>query len=131
MPAWPSTLPQATLPGHELAPDDSVIRTDMEAGRARARRRYTRAPTRTTVRWVFATRQQFHVFESWWVLEIDHGASGFTLSLPNGAGMSTVTARFVEPYKARPLGGSAWEVTGTLEVEQYPILTAGALAPFL
>ncbi len=43
---FPKRLPYPTVEGYSIRPDEAIIRTDMEAGPARQRRRYTQTPTK-------------------------------------------------------------------------------------
>jgi hypothetical protein len=131
MPAWPSTLPSPQHNGYSLEPIDAVARTDMEVGKMRMRSRVTRQPLHLTVAWYF-TNLQLSVFEAWWEQQINRGAAAFTITLRNGYGAQTVTARFLGPYKAPSAGrGLGWDVSATLEVETMTQLSSAALAPYL
>ncbi len=41
---WPDTLPLPTVQGYAVQPEDAILRTEMEAGLARQRRRFTNVP---------------------------------------------------------------------------------------
>ena len=60
---WPDRLPLPTVDGYGIRPGEAILRTEMEAGPARQRRRYTQVPSRITVRWVLR-REQFALFEA-------------------------------------------------------------------
>ena len=121
---WPSYLPVPTLAGYSLKPKSRTVRTDMEAGTARVRRRFTRVPTVTPAVWRFK-QAEFGLFEWWFEHEIDGGAAWFAGPALNGSGLITVQCRFVDgqdgPYAAKPLGGGVWEVSANLEVDQMPV----------
>ena len=59
--AWPETLPLPTVEGYGIQPGDAILRTEMEAGPARQRRRFTQVPSRVSVRWIMR-RDQFALF---------------------------------------------------------------------
>jgi len=59
---WPDTLPLPTVQGYNIQPGDTILRTEMEAGLARQRRRFTNAPTKVSVRWIMR-RDQYAIFE--------------------------------------------------------------------
>lgn len=133
--AWPETLPLPTFEGYGVEPMDSILRTDMESGPARQRRRYTQVPTRIPVRWRF-TAWQFAVFEGWFVSRAKAGGEWFTISLLGGLGMTEHEARFQgqgsAPYRATatrggPGAGARWVVTSVLEIRERPVLSAEAL----
>lgn len=121
-PAYPSTLPKPNIQGYSLTPQQNVIRTDMEAGAARQRRRFTRETTTATVTWLF-TIQEMSVFEYWWENLAQHGAAWFTMSIISGKGVQTVNCRFTEPWKATARPG-LFDVSATLEIENIPTINS-------
>ena len=44
---FPKTLPYPTVQGYAIKPGEAIVRTEMEAGPARQRRRYTQTPSRS------------------------------------------------------------------------------------
>lgn len=130
MATWPSTLPKPTRDGYTLEPVDPNLRTDMEAGPSRFRRRFTATPTDNKVRFRF-TRLQFEIFEAWWTHEISDGALWFTMPIYNGKGEGTTEAHFVGTWKADFAGPNSVSVTAALEWRTRPIMTAAELAPYL
>ncbi|WP_173975895.1 hypothetical protein [Magnetospirillum sp. LM-5] len=128
--SWPARLPLPTFDGYALEPQDATSRTDMEAGPARQRRRFTGTPTRIPVRWRFRD-VDFATFEAWFRLKLADGADWFAISLLGGIGIAAHEARFVgqgnAPYKAVPGRGGVWIVTSVLEIRERPMLDEGAL----
>ncbi|CUW39670.1 conserved protein of unknown function [Magnetospirillum sp. XM-1] len=133
--SWPDKLPLPTFENYGIEPQDGVLRTEMEAGPARQRRRYTQTPTRIPVRWRF-TQWEFGIFEAWYKWKGKEGATWFSMDLLGGLGIVAHEARFVgsgnSPYKANPQRGgpgqgSRWIVTTTLEIRERPVLTEPAL----
>ena len=133
--SWPDKLPLPTFEGYGIEPQDGVLRTEMEAGPARQRRRYTQTPSRIPVRWRFS-QLEFGIFEAWYKWKGKEGATWFSMTLLGGIGMGPHEARFVgsgnSPYKASPqrggLGqGARWIVTTTLEIRERPVLSEPAL----
>lgn len=123
---WPSTLPLPTVQNYAVQPGDAVVRTDMEAGLARQRRRFTDVPSIIGVRWLF-TRNQFAVFEAWFKLYAKEGAEFFDIDLLGGIGITTHTARFTRQFDAKLFNGLFWEVTSQLEIRERPTLDAEAM----
>ena len=128
--SWPSRLPLPTFEGMSVEPQDACLRTEMEAGPARTRRRFTQVPTRIPVRWRFGP-VDFATFEAWFRLKLGDGAEWFSIGLLGGIGMVAHEARFVGqssvPYKAVPSRGGVWIVTSILEIRERPMLDEGAL----
>ena len=123
---WPVTLPLPTVENYAVQPGDAVVRTDMEAGLARQRRRFTDVPSIIGVRWLF-TRNQFAVFEAWYKLYAKEGAEFFDIDLLGGIGITTHTARFTRQFDAKLFNGLFWEVTSQLEIRERPTLDDEAL----
>ena len=124
---WPATLPLPTVQGYSVQPGEAIIRTEMEAGLARQRRRFTQVPTRVAVRWLMR-RDQYAVFEAWYRWKAQEGANWFTITLLGGLGLLEQEARFTKQFTARLLaGGMLWEVVSELEIRERPVLEEGAL----
>ena len=120
MASWPTSLPSPTVEGYGIQPQAAFIRTDMDQGPARQRRRFTTAPTHCPVRWLL-TEAQLATLESWFDGSISAGSAWFTVKLRNGQGQQAVDARFIEPWKASLLSGRNYEVTAMLEVRNRPV----------
>jgi hypothetical protein len=119
MASWPTTLPKINLAGYGIAPVDQTVRTDMEGGAARSRRRTTARNDKITPQWVM-TDAQFSIFRAWFdnaATGAAGGAGWFTISAAIGAtGMTSVEARFIGPFKSSALGALRWSVSGELEL---------------
>lgn len=119
MATWPGTLPAPQLDGYAINPEKQTIRTDMEAGAARVRRRSAAINDKIQVSWKF-TDAQMETFRTWFYnsAECAGGAAWFTINLPVGTtGIDAVTARFVDTYRKKLLPGLNWHVSATLEVQ--------------
>lgn len=125
MAAYPATLPNPTRSGYGLEPQSGSARTDMEAGPARVRRRYTATPTQVALHWIF-TEAEFAVFEAWWAQTTQDGSAWVEMPIANGGGINSLSARFIGPYKA-PMRGLGYEVAARVEVRTLPQLTAAEL----
>lgn len=124
---WPSTLPLPTVQGYSVQPEDAILRTEMEAGLARQRRRFTNVPTKVSVRWIMR-RDQYAIFEAWYRWQAKEGANWFTITLLGGLGLLEQEARFTRQFSARLLaGGTLWEITSELEIRERPVLDEGML----
>lgn len=123
MSIWPDFMPLSSLDGYELKRASSTGRTPMEAGPARVRRRFTRAPTAVPQRWLL-DQKQFGYFEWWFDNSIDEGAAWFSAPQKNGVGLVNVQCRFIDkdqvPYTARALSPDLWEVSAVLEIDAMP-----------
>lgn len=118
MATFPAGLPSPEISGYSLQQVDPVVRTEMESGAPRARRRTTARNDIVPVVWKL-TDAQFATFRTWFdnSAEAAGGAAWFTISLAVGqTGLDTVEARFRESFRAAALPGLNWEVSATLEV---------------
>lgn len=123
---WPTTLPLPTVEGYNVEPGETIIRTEMDAGLARHRRRFTDVPTKIAVRWIMR-RDQYAIFEGWYRWHAREGASFFTINLLGGLGLLDQEARFTRQFSSRLLaGGTLWEVQSELEIRERPTLSEGA-----
>lgn len=118
MATWPS-LPNPLVDGYTLSPVDQTVRTDMEIGSARARRRTAALNDQVSVSWRF-TDVQMNTFRDWFdnaSTGAAGGASWFTVDLAVGdVGLDSKECRFVGAWSAQCLGGLIWTVTARLEV---------------
>ena len=120
---WPDFLPPPMLAEYSLKPKSRTVRTDMDSGTVRVRRRFTRSPTTATASWSF-DESQFGLFEWWFDNIVDGGAAWFSGPAINGTGRINVQCRFIDgqdgPYEAKPQGAGLWRVTAQLEIDQMP-----------
>ena len=118
MASWPTTLPQPTMSGYALQATDATIRTDMESGPARVRRRYTAAPDKVTLRFVFS-EEQMAAFRVFWDGDAQQGAAWWWLTVKDGRTVGSV-AREVRPtngaFKSEMIDAVHWSVTFEVEV---------------
>ncbi|MGN7613053.1 hypothetical protein ACQZV8_13320 [Magnetococcales bacterium HHB-1] len=123
---WPVTLPLPTTSGYGVVPQEAVLRTDMEAGPARQRRRFTQTSTEISVRWRF-TKQQYALFEAWYKHRAQEGGTWFNMALKGGIGITDHDCRFKEPFTASLENNLVWIVTSKLETRERPTLNEDAL----
>src|SRR3990172_5128457 len=120
MAAWPG-LPAPQLDNYVVNTNAEFIRTEMDLGLARQRRRTTAriATIQTSVKLFEA---QLETFEGWF--EADTGARGgvewFTMPLKNGQGLSTWTVRFIEPWTVKT-ESTLYVVSMVLETLDRPV----------
>jgi hypothetical protein len=127
---WPATLPLPSVEGYGVSPQEAVLRTEMESGPARQRRRFRQTPTRITVRWLFG-EYQFALFEAWYKFHADEGGQWFEITLLGGLGLLPHEARFTRQFEARLLPARRWDVKGELEIRERPTLDEGAIGLLL
>jgi hypothetical protein len=119
MSSWPSSLPSPLANGYAIKPVDQSIRTNMEVGAARVRRRSFARNDKVPVSWLFSD-DQMAIFRAWFENGSTGAAGGacwFSTSLSIGTGgMVTATARFIGPFSANRLDRFNWTVSGELEI---------------
>ena len=118
MATWPATLPYPKSDGYTLSPLDQTIRTDMEFGPARARRRSMAKNDKLGVSWLF-NDAQMAIFRAWYDSDTDAGggANWFDVSVKTGeGGISAKVCRFSGIWNATLQSGGFWLVTASLEV---------------
>lgn len=130
--AWPETLlPAAPLvSGYSQKPEAGLVRTDMDAGLARQRRRFSGTPSRVAVSWVM-DGPQLEIFKAFIAHKAGFGSQFFSIRLPLDNGSRTVQARFVgnaPTYDLMQPGTLPdWLVRGELEIKDPPAMSAEVL----
>ena len=118
MASFPTTLPAPLLRGYGLAPQAQTIRTEMEVGAPRVRRRSAARLDQLDVGWVF-DQTQMAAFRTWFddSAEAAGGAGWFTVTIDIGTGGSvSAEARFVDSWQAALADHGLWRVSAKLEV---------------
>ncbi len=109
---WPSSLPQVIrLEGLGAKRKSNVIRTQMDAGPQKARRRYT-AITKEFTGSVVLTESQRELLEDWYQNMIGDGALRFVMKDPQT--LQLAEFRFLEEYDEEASDG-LWIITMKLE----------------
>jgi hypothetical protein len=81
MPSFPASLPSPTYEGYQEQLQNTVIRTQMDAGPAKVRRRATAAVRPLSLRWVL-TEAQLETFISFFEDEVVGGSIAFDMTHP-------------------------------------------------
>ncbi len=123
---FPKTLPYPTVQGYAIKPGEAIVRTEMEAGPARQRRRYTQTPSKISVRWIM-NPEQFCLFEAWYKYQAKEGAEWFVISLLGGIGITEQDARFTQQFEASLIAGRLWQITTELEIRDRPTISEEAM----
>jgi hypothetical protein len=109
---WPELLPaDPLLEGFSKQPQSNVIRTAMDSGPRKSRRRYTARAVRFSFKHLFSA-VELAVFEQFYHHALADGALRF--SLPDPVSGETAEFRFAEDYTVNALDGQ-FEVAMTLE----------------
>jgi len=119
MATYPSTIPAPTLEAYGITPVDGVARSGFVNGRRTQRQRVASPNAVVGVRWVFS-RPEFAVFEAWHRHTARDGAAWFDISLRNGQGATTCSAKFERIWEAAAAGAN-FIVTAALRVRSLPV----------
>ena len=110
--SWPTSLPQILiLDGLTANKEYATVRTQMDAGPVKQRRRYTVA-TKTFTGSMIVTETQRQVLESFYEDTLKGGALRFNMSDPQT--LVTAEFRFTDAYEEESLDG-LWRINMTLE----------------
>lgn len=114
MAVWPSSLPAPDKTGWQAKRQNAVLRTNMDVGTPKQRRRFTATSEYFTLPYLL-TVDEFAALESFYNSDLVDGALEF--SWPHPRTGATVTARITEPYDYAPVAsGLLWKVTVKFEV---------------
>lgn len=112
---WPSTLPRPRPSGTSETPGHPVVRTKMDAGPPKVRRRHTAGVRK----WKMAfdlTLAQVDELDVFYETTTAHGTLRFNMTNPRTE--ATEEFRFKGPPTHANVGGELWE--STVEMEQLP-----------
>jgi hypothetical protein len=125
--SYPALLPAPTR-DYSLGIKNSAIRTQMESGRYRQRRRFLDSENTISVKWLF-TDAEFQLFESWTFHALDGATAWFECPvLVSGGGVTTHQVRIQSgSLQAQLNRDGGWTVTAVMDVEQVNRLDAISL----
>lgn len=119
---FPDSLPCPLREDYTIEHVSPFIRTRMETGRARQRRRFTSVPSLVTVSWIFSAIQA-QAFEVWFQSGINDGVDWFNCTIKTPMGLKPYVCRFAEMYDGPNLIGiSSWRISARLEIWERPLL---------
>lgn len=116
--SWPTGIPNTIqTSGYSRELQDGVIRTDMETGPAKFRRRFTATQDKNRGQ-IIMTQAQYLTFETWFKTIIMYGALSFEFPDPLN-NSNTLEVRFSKPPSLSPAGNGV-DVAVTVEIEEVP-----------
>lgn len=122
---FPSSLPTPLRSGYGLQHVSPMMRSELQSGRARQRRRYTSVPSMASVSWLLSDNQAM-AFESWFRDAITDGADWFNCRLSTPIGLRDYECRFADMYDGPELvGPGLWRITASLELRERPLIAIG------
>lgn len=114
MPTWPAGLPAHTeIEGYQETPPTLALRSAMDAGPAKVRRRFSAGPTawRGTM---LLTQAQAETLLAFWRETLAGGALAFEWAHPRTGAAATM--RFTAPPELRHQAEGLWRAELTLEI---------------
>lgn len=118
MSTWPDALGVPQFSGYGIESASQIVRTDMEGGAARVRRRTTSAPDTAPLRFVF-NETQMATFRAFWDAEMLSGAAWTYIPVKTGraSGLVSKECRSTDgKFKASLAGAKTWVVEFSVEV---------------
>jgi hypothetical protein len=114
-PEWPTTLPQTPMMrGFGETPGDNVIRTSMDVGPPKLRRRSTAVPRNFTLV-IRCTTAQIDILDDFFTGDCRDGSLPFDWKHPRTGGAATYV--WGAPPKYAPVFGDFWEASMSLELQ--------------
>mgnify|MGYP001170021751 CR=1 FL=1 len=114
MASWPSTLPQELIAETlSIEMPDNLLRSDMDIGPAKVRRRTTSNVTKVSGD-IIVTRDQYNTLSSFFSNNASYGATEFDWINPITG--SSCSMRFSAPPRVKPEKGSLLRVSLSLEI---------------
>ena len=111
---WPSTLPDKALArGYSESPPSVTLRTSMDAGPAKVRRRFTGGTRPVSVSQIL-TGDQVEILDTFFMGDLGGGSLAFEWKNPRTG--STVEFRFKNPPRYGEPNGDNWPVSYELEI---------------
>ncbi|WP_324710397.1 hypothetical protein [Pseudomonas citronellolis] len=122
---YPEDLPFPQRSGYGFTPVSPLLRSELQSGRARQRRRFTSTPTVGSFTWLLSDTQAV-LFEAWFKEVLLDGSQWFECPLKAPMGKKAYVARFMDIYSGPVLfGRSHWQYSANLELRERPVLTGG------
>ena len=122
--AYPDFLPGPLLAGYTLNQQSNLLRSEMDSGQARVRRRFANVPSTISATWTFTAEQS-----AWFEYFIDDSLSGgiawFEMPIKSPFGISICALRFISsPLEScSPLSPTRWQYKANIELKTRPTLS--------
>lgn len=113
---WPASLPQIPFSGLKEVRQSGTLRSEMDTGAPKQRKRFTAAVRNVDVPMVF-TQAQRQTFDTFFITTLGEGALPFTWtmdSVDEGTGTS-ISYRFTKPPAMSKIANE-WRLTLNLEI---------------
>lgn len=122
---YPDWLPWPQRQGYGFQMTDPTVRTRMESGFERQRRKFLSVPSRIPVAWILSDAQA-QLFMAWWEEVLVSGTLKFECPLQTPLGHQAYPAVFVGAYSGPHIdGANHWRITAELRLDRQPVLRGG------
>jgi hypothetical protein len=119
---YPDGLPRGLHSGRTYQLVSPLMRSELNSGRARQRRRFTDVPESAKVSWLFSDSEA-QLFKVWFLHQLVDGVEWFECPLDTPEGYGLYTARFMDVYEGPSrVGPDLWSISATLELQERSIL---------
>ena len=116
MPSWPASLPQRILQrGYRESLTDNVIRTSVDAGPEKRRKRFT-AAVRPLSGSMTMTSAQLDTMMTFYDTDIGSGSLAFDFNAPRDQA-TTISVAFQRPPAWTNLGGDSYQVNLEMDIQ--------------
>ena len=123
--AWPSFLPLPARQGHSYQDQDLVVRSSMEGGPTRLRKKFSNGPKQFSIGFVLRNRQQWAMFEAYHYYDLNQGANEFFLPVNTGAGLLQYRAIMLDvPKYDASIGPNLCSVTVQVQILDNTVISA-------
>lgn len=123
LPTFPAQLPAHSATGYGYETQAAFVRTTMDTGAARQRRRFLTVPTRIPVTWLF-TQKQLALFEAFVKYDLMDGAAWFQMNVSTSLGMRMLKVRIIESSKPTlAVAQQSWNLAAVIETLNMPVMT--------
>jgi len=121
---YPNFLPGPLLAGYTLNQQSNLLRSEMDSGQARSRRRFKNVPSIISSTWMF-TSEQAGLFEAFIEYGLTGGTAWFEVPIKTAAGIKTGQLRFVSnPLEnCKTLSPTRWQYSAKIELKTRPLIT--------
>lgn len=125
---YPSFLPGPLLAGYALNKKTNLLRTKMDSGQERVRRRFVNTPTIMPSTWMF-NAQDAVTFEGFVEHALLGGVVWFELQIKTPLGIEYKQVRFItSPLEdCSPLSIEQWQYKASIEMKDRPAISEEAL----
>lgn len=123
---YPDGLPWPVREGYDIKSVQPFVRTKLDSGRARQRRKFSSVPSTFNVTWIFNADTQVAAFEAWFRDAVQDGPAWFNAPLKTPIGEKMYVCRFTQMYDGPTLVGlCAWRVSAVLELWERALMPPG------